>query len=433
MDRGKFEYNVKRKFEGQTIKAPQGIWEEVENSLNAELLTIYASQNLMYKWVSVAAVLIAVVLLGVLYFPSTLLQSKQKEIASYNALLSSDIDFDSYYIHSFNGLSGKDLSFSATDQSKIVSEKTLIDPSNNPSNEVILYDEMDKVKGKRPELSLVDVSKDIYRYRSSSGIQRRSDIEKSQRKVWAGLEAGAGNFNADFDNVGALTNSLNPAGLASALGSGNFINPTTNVSQNMDEAIATTIGFDFGVQIGRNWTLESGVAYTSVENSGTASINVLDVYTIDNTNFIENNNGSDGSFVTPGSSAREATIEVRENYDHQVPINNSVQFASIPIKAGYFLVNDKFSLRLNAGLSANYLVEGNISDPSRQIVNSDELNLYNDWSFDGISGLEFGYSIFNKFDLTIEPNYRHSITPISNSSNSPSRFLVQTGLRYTLK
>ncbi|MEQ8629176.1 hypothetical protein [Ekhidna sp.] len=431
MDQGKFEDSIQKKFEGQTVKAPQGIWNEIENSLNAELVSIYASQHLMYKWVSVAAVLVAVVLLGVLYFPSTLLEKNQNEIASYNALLSNDVDFDSYYgyNHDFTGLNQRSLAFNSVTKS---SEKP---QSNNivDSNEQILLTEYKEVEGKRPGILFANVSNDIYRYRSSASIPKRSNKEINDKKVWAGVEAGAGNFNADFGGEGTLTNSLNPAGLASAIGSGQFVNPTTNVSQNMSEAIATTIGIDFGVQVGKKWTLESGVAYTSVENSGTASINVLDVYTIDNSNFIENSNGSDGSLLTPGSSAREASIEVRENYDHEVSINNSVQFASIPVKAGYFLVNDKFSLRLNAGLSANYLVEGNISDPSKQILNSDELNLYNEWSFDGIGGLELGYSIFDKFDLTIEPNYRHSITPISNSATSPSRFLVQTGLRYTLK
>lgn len=429
MDRGKFEDSIQAKFEGQTVNAPEGIWNKIENSLNAELVSIYASQHLMYKWVSVAAVLVAVVLLGVLYFPSMILEKDQKEVASYNALLSSDVDFNNYYSHDFSGLGQGNLTFNTASQS-----------TGSPQVNDIIDSEENNLRGKymqieikRPGISLAHVANNIYRYRSSGSIPRRSDKEGVNKKVWAGVEAGAGNFNADFGGDGALVNSLNPSGLASAIGSGNFVNPTTSVSQNMNEAIATTIEIDFGVQMGKKWTLESGVAYTSVENSGTASINVLDVYTIDNSNFIDNSNGSDGSLVTPGSSAREASFEVRENYDHEVSINNSVQFASIPVKAGYFLVNDKFSLRLNAGLSANYLVEGNVSDPSRQILNGDELNLYNEWSFDGIGGVEFGYSIFNKFDLTVEPNYRHAISPISNSATSPSRFLVQTGFRYTLK
>ena len=245
------------------------------------------------------------------------------------------------------------------------------------------------------------------------------------------MEAGAGTFNTNFSNPGAVANSLNPSALASAVGSGNFVNPTTNITEDMQQGIATTIGVDFGVQLGKKWTLESGLAYTNLDNSGTASINVLDVYTIENNNFIDRSGGIDSE--GPSLSSREATIEVRENFDHEVELNNNIQVASIPVKAGYFVVNKKFSLRLNAGLSANYLVDGSITDPSKEILNSNDLSLYNDWSFDGVGGLELGYSIFNKFNFTIEPNYRHSITPLSTAFNTPSRFVLQTGLRYTIK
>ena len=282
MDRGKFEDSIQAKFEGQTVNAPEGIWNKIENSLNAELVSIYASQHLMYKWVSVAAVLVAVVLLGVLYFPSMILEKDQKEVASYNALLSSDVDFNNYYSHDFSGLGQGNLTFNTASQSTGSPQvNDIIDSEENN-----LHGKYMQIEIKRPGISLAHVANNIYRYRSSGSIPRRSDKEGVNKKVWAGVEAGAGNFNADFGGDGALVNSLNPSGLASAIGSGNFVNPTTSVSQNMNEAIATTIGIDFGVQMGKKWTLESGVAYTSVENSGTASINVLDVYTIDNSNFI---------------------------------------------------------------------------------------------------------------------------------------------------
>jgi len=201
----------------------------------------------------------------------------------------------------------------------------------------------------------------------------------------------------------------------------------------MNEAIATTVGVDFGVKMGNKWTLESGLAYTAVENTGDATINVLDIYTIDNSEFTGDGTLAEAG-INPGVSAREASVEVRQNYDHTISLTNRVQFASIPVKAGYQLIDEKkFSFKLNAGVAANYMVDGSISDPSRQILNSTNLSLYNEWSFDGIGGVELGYTLFNKFDFTIAPNYRHSLTPISTTSSSPSRFLIQTGLRYTLK
>ncbi|MEP1032855.1 outer membrane beta-barrel protein [Ekhidna sp.] len=427
MGPGKFEDSIREKFVGQTKKTPDSIWTNIENELNAELVSIYASQHLMYKWVSIAAVIIAVLLLGVIYSPS-FIKNSQEESASYNAFLSNDIDYNNYYTFHTKGYQSLDLSFDKMEPKPSQSELIVVQDSKPQSS----Y-EIKGVERKRPELVASIESKDIYRYyQAGSGLSPRKSNESLGTKVWAGVEAGAGTFNSSFGKSGAVSNSLNPGALASALGSGNFVNPTTNITEDMDQGIATTIGVDFGVQLGKKWTLESGLAYTNMDNSGTASINVLDVYTIDNNDFIDSSNGISGE-GSPSLASREATIEVRENFDHEVELNNNIQIASIPLKAGYFVVNKKFSLRLNAGLSANYLVDGSISDPTKQILNSNDLSLYNDWSFDGVGGLELGYSIFNKFNFTIEPNYRHSITPISDAINSPSRFVLQTGLRYTLK
>ncbi|WP_436517125.1 hypothetical protein [Ekhidna sp. To15] len=427
MGPGKFENNIRDKFEGQTRKAPNSIWTNIENELNAELVSMYASQHMMYKWVSVAAVFIAVLLLGVIYSPS-FIETTQEESVSYNAFLSNDIDYNNYYSSYITGHPSLDLTF----------EKIESKPSQSETTVLVVEDfqpqasfELKGVERRKPELYAAVASQDIYRYyQVGSGLSVKRQESEQATKVWAGVEAGAGTFNSNFNGSSAVANSLNPSALASAIGSGSFVNPTTNITEDMNQGIATTIGVDFGVQLGKKWTLESGLAYTSMDNSGTASINVLDIYTVDNTEFIDNSSGIDGE--TPSLSSREATVEVRENYDHEVELNNNIQVASIPLKAGYFVVNKKFSLRLNAGLSANYLVDGSLSDPSKQILNSD-LGIYNDWSFDGVGGLELGYSIFNKFDFTIEPNYRHSITPISNAINSPSRFVLQTGLRYTIK
>ncbi|WP_370086642.1 outer membrane beta-barrel protein [Ekhidna sp.] len=435
MDRENFEDNIRKKFEGQTIKAPNGIWSRVEGANNADLLVLYSKKQTRYKWLSIAAILIAAITLGAQYFKlEDSIENSSTELTSYNALLSGDYNNQTIFYPHFS-TSGVSLPEFKTSESS--------DPSNNliaedetTIDQVQLYSEdIGFIPMYKPTPEIATVDADIYRYYTlQSALETKKRSSSSETKVWAGLEAGAGNFGSEFSNSGAIASAINPSGLAAAVGTGNFVNPTTNISQEMDDGLARTVGFDFGVQFGKRWTLESGLAYTSMDNKGSASINVLDVYTVDNTEFIDNPGGlDDNGEPTPITRSREGLIEVEENYDHEVELNNNVQLASIPVKAGYFVVNKKFSLRLNAGLSANYLVNGSISDPSKEILNSSEFGLYNDWSFDGIGGLELGYSIFDKFNFTLEPNYRHAITPLSNSVNAPSRFVIQTGLRYTLK
>ena len=427
----KFEDSVRKKFEGQTRKAPDSIWNQIENELNAELVSVYASQNTMYKWVSVAAVLIAVLLLGVIYSSSFVVKSQEVESnTSYNAFLSGKINYDSYYPTYLNSLKSRYLTFEKITPKPKAQSNDLAVPDELP-----IY-EMKGVDRRRPELYASITQKDIHRYHlvgSGVSTHKTYNASGSGTRMWAGVEAGAGTFKSNFGESETVANSLNPGALASAIGSANFVNPTTNISEDMDQGITTTIGVDFGLLFGEKWTLESGLAYTNMDNRGTASINIIDVYTIENHDFISyDGSGIDGE-VNLNLASREATIEVQENFDHEVELNNNVQIASIPLKAGYFVFNKKFTLRVNAGVSVNYLVNGNISDPSKQILNSEDLSFYNDWSFDGVGGLELGYSIFNKFNFTIEPNYRHSITPISDVVNSPSMFVLQTGFRYTLK
>ncbi len=433
MGRETFEDIIRDKFEGQTAKAPKSSWKSIKNSMNADLVDVYESRQSFYKWLSVAALFIAVLLLGVLLttpfeFNSVKNESNASEInegSFYNALLSNDLNYNDYYKVEFKDELSEELNFS------IMSKTSEKEPTFDYQMQEYDLVELD---GKRPHPSLAETQISVYEYYTLGAFFSKETKQSTKSKLWAGIEAGAGTFENSLSGS-SLSSSLNPAGLANAIGSGNFVNPTTNISQDMEQALTQSIAIDLGVQLGKKWTIESGISYTNFDNNGIASISVLDVFTIDNSNFEGGNLISvDGDeVINPSTSSREATIEIERNYDHEVELNNSIQFASIPLKAGYFLVDKKFSLRLNAGLTANYLVQGSISDPTSQIVNSDNLGIYNDWSFDGIGGMELGYTIFDKFDFTVEPNYRYAITPLSNASNLASRFAIQTGLRYTLK
>lgn len=444
MAQDEFENSIREKFAGQTVKAPQNVWSGVDNALNAELVASYAAKNALYKRLAVAAMLTVALLLGVLYASTTFFRDDQSEYISYNALLSQGVDYGNYYSHTFSGLKPKKLSFekiATSEKSEANSYKNVI-VADTPFIETIDVSgvEVMFMNNKRPAIQMASSPTEIYPYhQGGAGVvsfRKSLATSKSEPKTWAGIEAGAGTFDANMNNSGALVNSLNTSELASAIGSENFVNPTANIAQNMQEAVATTVGFDFGVQLNKKWTLESGIAYTNVDNRGVADINVSDRYTLAN-NFrdfsVVPSSANGNNFIRSGESSRVTEVSMEKKYNHEVEIKNTVQFASIPLKAGYFVVDKKFSLRLNAGLAANYLVEGNITDASEQILNSKSEKLYNDWSFDGIGGLEFGYSLLKRVDFTLEPNYRYAITPINSSSSSPSRFVVQTGLRYTVK
>lgn len=424
---GSFEDQLKQKFEQQTMNAPTSVWDKVEGELNQELIATYHTSQDYYKWFAVAAMLIAIFSFSLHFIPET---SMKEEVIvdagkTYNALLSENGTFANPYQYSFFSNRSRVILVPVTiDQEE--SSESMLGTSRSSYEDVYV---MDALQYKNTVVSMTNVNNgSIYPYLLANyNISASNTNTKKENEVWADVEAGAGNFNGMNPSDLGEINTLN---LATAVGTNSFVNPSTSVNTNIETGIATTLGVGFGMKLGQKWTLESGLSYTSVDSKGNAAISVLDVYSIDVSGI--DNPGIDGSQdINVGS--RAAPLQVEESFNQNVDLKNNIRFTSIPVKAGYFIVDRKLSLRLNAGFSANYLVSSNLHDLNKGIINNQESELYNDWSFDGIGGLEFGYSLSNNFDFTLEPNYRHAITPLSNTLSSPSRFVIQTGFRYTLK
>lgn len=425
MGQGSFEKSIGKKFEGKGRPVPSEVWGSIDNALNADLVSYYQSSQSWYRWLSAAVILIAVSSFAIRYVSFSPKSTSSNE-STYNALLSNTLD-----ISQFNeNAAYNPIEF--TWRPMIIDESYSIE--NLQPKKIAAKDEFLvelAIDSKRPGLELA-ISEEEYINPYYRILARPSTKQMKEKVFWAGLEAGAGKFNPNFSGTNTISNSVSSSAVASAIGAGDFSNPSASTTQNsMNEGVATSVGFDFGLKIGKKWTLESGLAYTNITNSSSASIDVLDIISNDD-KILSSASENSGLQVAP-SASRERSIEVPSSLESEVDLNSTMRFASLPIKAGYFLVDNKFSLRLNAGLSANYLITNSLSDPTKQIVNSSQTHLYNEWSLDGIGGIEFGYRLFDKIDMTIEPNYRHSISPLSNSINSQSRFVIQTGFRYTLR
>ncbi len=434
---GSFEDSVKKAFEGKKVKAPASAWQQVQNELNADFVHQYQHRQSRYKWVAVAAILLAFISFAFQYQP---IYSDGKSDAegytgaTYNALLSEKTAFPGIYGYTTGTLS-----------------------ATYPLREVLVIDRGETNDGAAPEqiapatmgepnvlddqrLASLDtraeeaeVMLEIYPYHQGGAYAVAAASQREvlkEDRLWAGVEAGAGNFNSSLSTTSAFTNTVNQTNLASALGNDGFVNPSTEINSEISDGIATSIGLDLGLRLGSRWTFETGIAYTNVDSRGDASINVLDVYAVDNAEFF--GSPADTDLPVLSTTSRQTTTEVQDSYDYDVDLRSSVRFTSVPLKAGYFIMDRKMSLRLNVGLAANYFIGSQVRGSDNVVAGSIN-DSYNLWSFDGLGGVEIGYSIFDRFDVTLEPNYRQSITPISDANASMSRFLIQTGLRYKIQ
>lgn len=431
MGRESFERSIQKKFEGQSLGAPKRLWEGIDAKLNEQALNQYQASHKKYRLAVAAAILIALISFAYNSDWHTSDQQLSDSEHSFNALRGSGSGYSSFYKPKTsvnNHINYKNY------WSKIVfvdrDQRTAVTvPSTDEVNGdlyPVTYTPTFELFRKSPsveQVSLDEVMVSPYyvaQYRSTDG---KNDARSDSRTFWAGLEAGTGNFSPEFSGSNPLNTAPNFETIANTLGQNEFVNPSSNATQtDMEDGVVTSFGVDFGMKMGKKWTLESGFQYAQFNNSSTASVNVIDIYTVSNP-LLDGDIGS--------QSARQTQIE--NEVDHTVDLENTTTFTSIPLKAGYFLVDKKVSLRLNAGITANYFLNNQLNDPTGQLQSSNNNGLYNEWSFDGLTGIELGYSIFNNVNLTFEPNYIQSITPLSSSLINRSGFMVQTGLRYNIR
>ncbi len=432
MDQESFESLIKSKMDEGGIQPPKRVWGGISSALSERTIISLQSAHTKHKWVAVAAIFVAVFSFA-LNVDLNKLETEPTNEVTFNALLpTSENSFRFFEVITdpadpleFQYLSSNTLLFDRSTEPQDEEKDIQLATSNA---EILVTQQAFEIEKILPEVDEATVG-DIYVSPYLVPQDRRTPKEKTaDQKVtyWAGVEAGAGNFDPTYSGADPIAANVDFDALAANLGQNSFVNPSSTATQNgMNEGIATSLGLDFGVKMGKRWAIESGVQYTRVENQTNASLNIVDAYAVNASEV------AGGDLNAESSTNRRTRVE--ESYDHSIDLDNSIRFTSIPLKAGYYLMNERLSLRLNAGLSANYFLSSQLTDPLGQLEATDQTGIYNAWSFDGLTGFEFGYSIFDNFNLTLEPNYIRSITPLSESLNTRSGFMVQTGLKYTIK
>ena len=426
MARGKFEEDIKKKFEGNSVDVPNDIWDNIDAELNVSLLKSYSKKNNRYKWASIAAILLAFGSLASQFFTFESTKKPISAVSGYNALLERNYHSTRTPQRAWLPLSSPIFKPVIIHQKNDVPVTYHSPAFDKKESEDRNFPEIHKVASKRYPEYKINLKGDIHPYiQAIPNHQSRPRRSIDEADLWAGVEVGAGNFNSL--NLNSLTSGIDPIRLASAVGNDGFVSPSTSITPELNSGLAASIGVNLGIKLGQKWALEAGVSYTNVTSNGKASIDILDTYTSDAsiTTVLE----GDGTAVQ--SSLRETELIIEETFNHNVDVSSSTQFTSVPVQVGYLLLDRKMSLKLNVGFATNYFVTSNLKDENSIIEGSLD-NAFNQWSFDGLGGVEIGYTVLKDLDFILNPNYRQAITPITNGSGSNGRFILQTGLKCTL-
>jgi len=249
----------------------------------------------------------------------------------------------------------------------------------------------------------------------------KKEEEKStlSERLWTAVGFSAGTFSAPGATVSA------PATLAA------FTSQDLSRNEARASGISYSVGVNVGTRLGRRWVLQGGVNYLTQTSDYTASTAIA----------------SDFSSFRPASSNEYANIRTAESGDARLvstapyTVDNNLRFLSIPLQAGYMVVDRKIGVQLNAGFATDVFLQNNKSAAGSNMMDisqgSGADSPYRTFNLSGLVGTEFSYRLGERYRIALNPGVRYPFSSIYKGSmginSRPLTFDVGLRFRYFFK
>lgn len=252
-------------------------------------------------------------------------------------------------------------------------------------------------------------------------MAKEDEEEKSNaEKLWTSVGMAAGGFNTVNGSVSQSTTST-------------FSSDDIADQQSKASGVAYSFGVSVGKRLSERWVLQGGVNYLNQSSNYTA--NGL-VGSSDMTSFSAASVNALGT-INSSESRQDARYLPTSPYS----VNNSLAFVSVPLQAGYLIVNKKFGVQLNAGISTDLFLQNTLTPQAdgleKTTQGSGEDSPYRTLNFSGLVGTEFSYKLGKHYRLALNPGLRYPFNSIYKSDIGlqamPLTFDVGLKFRYIFR
>ena len=211
--------------------------------------------------------------------------------------------------------------------------------------------------------------------------------------LWAGLDMGAGNFGGISLGAAGDENAVMDEAFLGG-GSGD----PTSLQAFEDEERGTTfqLGFGVGKRLSKRFIASTGLYY-GYQNS-----------TVRTNRFVDMNSGPVPVYR---NDALEASPDLSFTQIYQ--LNNSVEYLSIPVQAGYVVVDRKISWIISTGVGTDMVIGNTLSDEQgvyqRQSLSPGNDSPYRRFYYNALLSSELMFKIGRHYGFSVVPHYRRSL------------------------
>lgn len=409
-NRDSFSRAWQDRFSDVEMTPPESVWSGIDRSLANQEVIRYKKKATVYKWAAIVAILLMATISVPSLFDQTLPINPEKSDLqeSPDRPNVQDDNVPEEALSSVIILPDDERQETSKKQ-EIKLRSSSID-ANSGSNSSITkvmdenttYPLMAYLQPSEPKFEPIDPSailasvegpRPIYifkKYNPNKGYER-----KEEGKFWAGVGVGSGSFDPNYqiNNSNPIANAMITSRQGAFVNTSSGRTSVPEIEESMNTGMNYQVGLNLGMRVVDRWTIEGGVQYAVAQTTTNTNIS------------LENRFFTQSVALTSESASIEAVAsvadqqEIIEYREEDISLDNTFQFASFPLKAGFIVFDNKMSLRINAGMIANLYLGNSLTDKTQAVASLDiapgNNSPYRDLSFSGITGVSVGYEVMN--------------------------------------
>lgn len=261
------------------------------------------------------------------------------------------------------------------------------------------------------------------REKEIQGEENNKRESGDHENLWTSVGIAAGSFRSVQS---AASGSVPPPSLAMNTLTTPIVDRETSAS-----GYSYSMGVNIGTRISEKWVLQGGVNYMSQSSEYTAN-NVV----VASTGYQQQRFRAMSTNELINADAEDLNNKIL--YSAPYGVNNSMRYLSIPMQAGYLLVNKTFGLQLNAGVATDLFLQNTISADSDHLEKTSQPagsdSPYRAVNLSGLLGTEFSYRFGENYRVSLNPGIRYPFNTIYKSElgvqSTPLTFDVGLRFRY---
>ncbi|PZR30128.1 MAG: hypothetical protein DI538_23425 [Azospira oryzae] len=153
-------------------------------------------------------------------------------------------------------------------------------------------------------------------------------------------------------------------------------------------------------------------------------------YTSNYTSYTASNDRT--AFVADYADKTSAPLAISQPYK----VNSNNEFVSVPVQAGYLIVDRKFGLQWNAGVATDVFLRNTLKDESgrsdKYSQGSGEGSPYRSFNFAALTSTEFSYKLGGQYRVSLVPGVRYSFQSVlkSQTGTAGNPLVLDIGFRF---